>query len=206
MLRRLQRPSEVPANDAMQLFYQASLFLAVPRKRAARRIADGAACGAWMHLRLWRQTQGSRACRHSPRLAFGDRQQPVEPFQAAINPRPFRLELSDLHFKQPRAADVPAKCDQDRMCCPREPVIWERADNITPDCRLRVGQFGWRWRGHASSGVDDDGRQFRRRYPAAFSHGLHLKKWTFMMLTLSRGPLKAPALDYPPSPPRGALS
>ena len=86
---------------------KALLLLAVPRPRAARHIADGAACGAWVHLCLWRQTQGSCACCHRPRLAFGDRQQPVEPFQAAIDTFPFGLELRDLQFKQPRAADMP---------------------------------------------------------------------------------------------------
>lgn len=103
----------------------AILILTVPRPRAARHIVDGTACGAWVHSRLRRQAQGSCACRHGPGLAFGDRQQPVEPFQAAINPRPFRLELRDLHFKQPRVADMSTVCDQDRMCCRREPVAGE---------------------------------------------------------------------------------
>ncbi len=104
---------------------RAPLLLAVPRLRAARQIADGATCGAGVHLRLWRQTQGSCACRHCSRLAFGDRQQPVEPFQATIDPGPFRLELRDLHLKQSRAADVSTVCDQDWICCPREPAIGE---------------------------------------------------------------------------------
>ena len=109
--------------DDQQLFYQASLLLAVPRKRAFRQIVDGAACGAWVHLRLWRQTQGSCACRHRSRLAFGDRQQPVEPFQATIDSGPFRLELCDLHFKQSRAADMSTELDEDRIGGPCDPSV-----------------------------------------------------------------------------------
>ena len=53
---------------------RALFLLGIPRPRAARHIADGTACGAWVHLCLRRQTQGSRACCYRPRFAFGHRQ------------------------------------------------------------------------------------------------------------------------------------
>ena len=53
---------------------RALLLLGVPRARAALHIADGTACGAWVHLCLRRQTQGSCACCYRPRFAFGHRQ------------------------------------------------------------------------------------------------------------------------------------